>query len=166
MTKEEFCKDMTNDNNHRLLLWKALEASKGDVVEFGSGWGSTSYLREYCKQNKRKFYSYDNGEEWAKKHGSTFTSNWDDVNHTGAVILIDHAPGERRHIDIAHLKDKFDYIVIHDSEPVGAGDYQYENIWHLFKNRVDVKTIGAWASCVSNLPLDWQGETYKEYIIS
>lgn len=152
MIRNSFLKEISGDNNHRLLLWYALRATKGNVVEFGSGWGSTQYLRKYCLDENRTFESYDNGKDWAEKHGSTYVpnNNWDSINPEGGVILIDHAPGERRFIDIERLKDKFDIMVIHDSEPIGAGDYKYENIWHLFKYRVDVKTDGAWATAVSN----------------
>ena len=36
MKKEEFLKGCANWDNHRFLLWPALEATKGLVVEFGS----------------------------------------------------------------------------------------------------------------------------------
>jgi len=170
MIRNSFLKEISGDNNHRLLLWYALRATKGNVVEFGSGHGSTKYISKYCKDEKRTFESYDNGEEWAKQHGSTFVpnNNWDTINPEGGVILIDHAPGERRHVDIVRLKDKFDIMVIHDSEPVGAGDYKLEPLWHHFKYRVDVKTEGAWATAVSNtIDLkDFVGKKFGNYEIS
>ena len=170
MKRPEFLKEMSGDNNHRLLLWDAIRATKGKVVEFGSGYGSTPYIRKQCLDAKRTFETYDNGEKWAGKHGSTFVPNndWDSITPKGGVLLVDHAPGERRSIDIARLKDNFDIFVIHDSEPVGAGDYKYETIWHLFKYRVDVKTDGAWATAVSN-KIDvtkWAGKKFGKYIIS
>jgi len=168
MTRDKFLEEMSGDNNHRLLLWEALEETKGQVVEYGAGHGSTKYLKQYCKDNKRKFLTFDNGKEWAKIHGSKFVEDWGVLNPTGSVILIDHAPGERRVVDIELLKDNFEIIVIHDTEPIGAGDYKYETIWHLFKYRVDVKTDGAWATAVSNT-IDvskWAGKEYKEYKIS
>ena len=168
MKRSKFLENMTNDNNHRLLLWNALNSTGGLVVEYGSGYGSTIYLRKYCQDAKREFISYDNGFDWSKIHDSNFTDNWDNINHSGSVILIDHAPGERRWIDIEKYKDSFDIIVIHDSEPIGAGDYKYENIWGLFKYRIDVKSEGAWATAVSN-KIDLSqfiGDTYKQYIIS
>ena len=170
MNRMSFLKEMSGDNNHRLLLWDALKATKGNVVEYGSGWGSTSYLSKYCKDAKRTFLSYDNGKDWAAKHGSTFVPNndWGSINPTGGVVLIDHAPGERRWEDIQKLKDSFEIIVLHDSEPVGAGDYKYEKIWHLFKYRVDVKTEGAWASMVSNTidVTQFKGNSFGKYTIS
>ena len=170
MIRNSFLKEMSGDNNHRLLLWYALRKTKGTVVEFGSGHGSTPYLKKYCEDAKRRFETYDNGEEWAKKIGSTFipNNNWDGVDTKGSVILIDHAPGERRHVDIMRLKDNFDIMVIHDSEPIGAGDYKLEPLWKHFKYRVDVKTDGAWATAVSNtIDLeDFKGKKFSKYIIS
>lgn len=165
MKQEVFLKNLQADNNdnHRVLLWKALEATKGDVVEFGAGWGSTEHLRAYCKHYERDFTSFDNGLEWAKLHNSTYVpnNNWDSVHAWGSVILLDHAPGERRGDDMARLKDKFEIIVVHDSEPVGAGNYGYEKHWHLFKYRADVRTEGAWATAVSNTidVTKWDGFT-------
>jgi len=168
MTRASFLKDINNESNHRLLLWEALKATKGNVVEFGSGHGSTKYLKKYCEDTKRTFESYDNNKEWANKTGSTLIEDWSSIDVKGGIILIDHAPGERRYIDIERLKDKFDIIVIHDSEPVGAGNYMFGKIWHLFKYRVDVKCDGAWATAVSNkIDLEsFKGKKTKDYIIS
>ena len=170
ITKDEFMLELSGDNHHRLLLWEALKETTGKVVEFGSGHGSTKYLRKYCEDNKREFETYDNGKEWAKLHGSTYVPNneWDKVKTKGDVILIDHAPGEQRHIDIINRKDDFTIFVIHDSEPTGAGDYKFERVWGLFKYRVDVKTEGAWATAVSNTVdvTKWKGNKAGNYIIS
>jgi len=170
MKRPEFLKEMSGDNNHRLLLWDAIRETKGKVVEFGSGHGSTPYLRKQCKDAKRTFESYDNGKEWAEKHGSTYVpnNNWDGVKVKGGVALIDHAPGERRHVDIRNRVNDFDIFVIHDSEPIGAGDYKYETIWSLFKYRVDVKTEGAWATAVSNRVdvTKWKDRKFGKYVIS
>ena len=172
MNKTNFLHNLQADNNdnHRLLLWYALKETKGNIVEFGSGWGSTEYLRKYAKDSRREFMSFDNGEEWAKKHDSTFVPNndWGSIDVSGGVILIDHAPGERRYEDIQRLKDEFDIIVMHDSEPTGAGDYRYEKIWHLFKYRADVKTNGAWASMVSNTidVTKFKGNSFEQFAIS
>lgn len=150
MKRAEFLKGIVAENNHRLLLWESIKETKGKVVEFGSGNGSTPYLKKHCASIKRAFESYDNNKEWADKTGATLVKDWANVDVVGSVILIDHAAGERRHVDIERLKDKFEIMVIHDSEPVGAGNYMYEKIWGLFKYRVDVKCDGAWATAVSN----------------
>lgn len=170
MKRNEFLKDITGDNNHRLLLWEALKVTTGDIVEYGSGYGSTQYLRKFAKDSQRNFLSFDNGKEWADIHDSTYIPNndWDSINPRGSIILIDHAPGERRWVDILRLKDNFDIFVIHDSEPIGAGDYKLEKIWGYFKYRVDVKCDGSWASAVSNtIDLEaFKGTKFNKFEIS
>ena len=158
MIKEEFLKDCANWDNHRFCLWPALEATKGNVVEFGIGHGSTPFLHLYCEDAKRTLRSYESNDEWLQKfkeleddnHKLFFVKHWDDVELDEIdVLLIDHAPGERRWEDIKKYKDIAKIIIIHDSEPAATG-YMLNKIWHLFKYRVDYKTEGAWASAVSN----------------
>lgn len=160
MTKEEFLKDVQNWDNHRHLLWDALNATTGDVVEMGMGQGSTPFLHQYCKDSGRKLFSYDSSLEWANKfahyssdsHIIAQVSDWDIVSETHpspAVVLIDHAPGERRYIDVQRFANTAKVLVIHDSEPAATG-YMMDKIWGLFKHRRDHTSPGAWATAVSN----------------
>jgi hypothetical protein len=160
MLKEDFLKDVQNWDNHRHLLWEAMELTTGEVVEMGIGQGSTPFLHQYCKDANRRLFSYENNLEWYNKftdltsdfHTLTWTINWDIVNEKHsrpAVVFIDHAPGERRYIDVGLFANKADIIVIHDSEPAATG-YMMDKIWHLFKYRKDFKSEGAWATMVSN----------------
>ena len=150
MTKEEFLKDINAGCNHRHLLWEALEKTTGKVVEIGSGWGSTPFLKQYCEDNKRDFFSFDNDTSWCEKTGSTYIANWDDLELKDVdVLLIDHSPGERRYIDIEKFANIAKVIVIHDSEPEATG-YMLDKIWHLFPYRIDSKFDNAWATLVSN----------------
>lgn len=148
----KFLKNVQNWDNHRPLLWWALEQTKDldlSILEMGCGEGSTPYLTEYCKKNKKNLISYDYSKEWADKYNAVHVTDWDSINHENySVILIDHSPGERRHIDIEKLKDKCEYMIIHDSEPAAYG-YMLDKIWHLFPYRKNLKTEGAWATIVS-----------------
>jgi hypothetical protein len=158
MTKEEFLKDVANWDNHRHLLWPALEATTGDVVEMGMGQGSTPFLHEYCKANKRKLFSYDNNTAWSSKfdnfqeagHRIANVVDWDDVMQPADVVLIDHAPGERRKIDIARFANVAKIIVCHDTEPAADHGYQMRAVLGTFKYRKEYQTVGAWATVVSN----------------
>lgn len=160
MTKEEFLKDVQNWDNHRYLLWDALEATEGDVIEMGMGQGSTPFLHQYCTDAKRKLYSYENNREWFEKftnyeseyHSLRHVTYWDDVvraHPTPSVVLIDHAPGERRWEDVRNFAYGAKTIVIHDSEPAAIG-YMLDKIWGMFKYRRNHESPGAWASIVSN----------------
>lgn len=150
MTQSDFLSNITIFDNHRTLLWLALENTTGMVGEFGSGHGSTPYLRQYCKDASREFYSYDDNKEWAIETGAMLV-NWDEpeIYRDYSVCLIDHAPGEHRHEALAILKDKVQMLVVHDSEPQATG-YSLDKIWHLFKYIVHCKSDEAWATALSN----------------
>ena len=50
------------------------------------------------------------------------------------VVLIDHSPGEDRHLRLAQWANSKAIIVCHDAQPKpNAGDYRYETVVHLFK---------------------------------
>ena len=147
-----FLKDVENWCNHRPLLYWALKETKGliePVLEMGCGYGSTPYLKQYLRTDKRKLISYDYDKEWADKYEATHVTDWDAIEHEQySVILIDHSPGERRYIDIQKLANKCEYMIIHDTEPSATG-YMYDKIWHLFPYRKNLITDGAWATIVS-----------------
>jgi hypothetical protein len=211
MTKDTFLQGLDNWNNHRLLLWLALEETKNlgalkqDVLELGMGEGSTNQLVQYCEATGRILVSCDSNLEWIEKFarrpespaltgivegwwvrnfpGSSGSwkilyakdNHWDSIPIGGggtswACVLVDHAPGERRWVDILRLKDHAKILVIHDSEPAATG-YMLDKVWPSFKLKVDCHRkdkAGAWASAVSN-SIDvgrWAGQTYGDYVIS
>lgn len=156
MTHEDFLKGIDNQCNHRVLLWEALKLTDGKVVEFGSGHGSTPFLRQFCEETQRPFESYESNAVWAKMTGATLIDEWSDLNVNDVdVLFLDHAPGERRKFDLLKYRDHAKIIVIHDSEPTGGGDYRVRPIFSEFKYMAEVKTSGAWATILSNfIPLD------------
>jgi hypothetical protein len=139
----DFLKDVNNWDNHRPFLFWALEQTKNSqkpIVEFGCGVGSTPYLQDYSKKNSRQLISYDFNLEWASKYDAIHVTDWDSIIHEEySVALIDHSPADRRYKDIAIVKDKCDYIIIHDTEPEATG-YLYNLIWELFPYRRDLET--------------------------
>lgn len=161
------------------LLYKALQETKGDVLEMGMGFGSTPLLNEYCKKKARKLYSFDFNLGWKEKfdhllsdsHQSFLVKDWDCVfnNHADAsLIFIDQSPGERRKIDLELFRNTKGIVVIHDTEPTGAGDYRVRPLFHHYRYVVEVQTEGAWATALSN-EIDitkWIGEKFFDYTIS
>lgn len=161
MTKEEFLLGVSNWSNHRHLLWDALQATNGDVIELGCGDGSTPFLSLYCKARGRMLYSYEGNLDWwglmqtynGEGHRVIFAKDWDQVsvNHPNpSVVLIDHSPGERRKIDIARFANQAQIIVAHDTEPAADHGYQMRDVLKTFKYMRDFKSEGAWASIASN----------------
>lgn len=172
MTREQFLEGVNNDTDHRILLWEAmrLTAPGGKVVEFGSGHGSTPFLKEHCKVAGFDFESYDHNPGWAEATGATLIKDarWELLNIEADVLFIDHAPGERRKFDIEKYAQIAKIIVIHDTEPPADHGYQCRQHFKKFKYCVEVKTNGAWATMCSNF-IDLSsciGVTWKDYTIS
>ena len=173
MTKEEFVQYDNNWNSHRPLLWEALcELLKQEppmnpyVFEFGIGHGSTPFLADFCNNNVLYLLSFENNKEWFSKfdpladdHTIHFVHDWDScdfmVDDNGGLIevgllFIDHAPGERRKVDIAKWANHAKIIVAHDTEPAADHGYQMRAELKKFKYMLDYETNGAWATAVSN----------------
>lgn len=155
---EIFQPKMGNFDSHAPLLLKALKLTAGSelpVIEFGMGEGSTPRLAKYLNEKEgenRVLLSFENNEDYWERykpenkiHQSILVSEWDDVyvffQGQASVVFIDHAPGERRIIDIEKIAERCEYLVIHDTETDGAGDYGYEKIWHLF-DIIDTYRVG------------------------
>lgn len=147
-----------NWDNHRPMLLLALELTTGQVIEFGSGSGSTDMLKNYCKEVNRRLRSFDNNQQYSAKYHSYYVMDWDgemaskEIYQQCGLAFIDHAPGEHRKVAVAKMAGKADIIVIHDTEEGGAGNYGFESIWHLFKYRLNYNKNGggAGATAVSN----------------
>lgn len=146
----KFLQDIENWNNHRPLLWLALQSTKGSVLELGMGDGSTPYLHNYCKDNGRVLVSFDNDIKYSFdnlksiEHYIEVLKDWNDMPEEigrtkWAVALIDHAPAEQRHKDVERLKDVVDIFVVHDAEHEGFDYdvYYISRISNLFKFRKD-----------------------------
>lgn len=145
----------SNWDTHLPLIWMGLNLSEGLVIEMGSGYSSTFLIRDYCNDNCRGFLSFDSNPEWVAKTGSIFVHDWDQYTEwqkSCGLLFIDHAPGEHRWKAIAAMADKADIIVFHDSEIGGAGNYQYDKIYPLFKYQLHYNRHGGGAGCsmVSN----------------
>lgn len=162
MTQEQFVGVVENWDNHRVFLFKALEALHGKkdlkVIELGMGKGSTQQLHSWCYDNYAYLESYDYSEEWANQyrdldglyHLIRHVTDWDIVDLKCDVLLIDHSPGERRRIDIARAANIAKIIVVHDTEPSADHGYQMRDALKTFKYLKDYETPGAWTTVVSN----------------
>ncbi len=150
-----FLENISNWNNHRPLLWLALENTKGDVLEIGMGDGSTPYLNDYCKRTGRSLYSYESNDLYFDKykylqssfHKIDIIRDWNlfhFLKEPLGVALIDHAPPERRHIDAIALKDNAEIVIVHDAEHEGmyCDVYYIKRITDNFKYRLDLTIPG------------------------
>ena len=149
-----------NWGSHIPILVKVMNLSQGPVLELGMGLFSTPLLHWLCLEQKRQMVSYDNSLEWVKMNKTfespihrilyTQTADWESAGadrHWG-LALVDHHPGIRRGIDAIRLKDKADYVVVHDSDLLT--EYGYENIYQHFKYSYDWKRRKPWTTVLSN----------------
>jgi hypothetical protein len=148
-----------NTASHIFVLVRAFEQSEGDVLELGTGHYSTPMLNWMGLVTDRKIYSYDTVEEWAKlaiknysgvNHEIHFEPDLDKINLTDrhwGLVLIDHAPDERRIVDTLRLKDHADFLVLHDSKPKYN---HYPDIDKHFKYIYTDKRSRSWTTVVSN----------------
>lgn len=174
--KTKFCAS-GGDLCYYPLLFIGLEETKGRVLEFGMGHGSTPLLNDYCTAKKRMLHSFDYNEGWRVKfdnilnefHKSFLVTDWGKVYENEAeLIFIDQSPGEERKETIKAYQNTKGILVIHDTEPIGAGNYQVRPLFDLFKYKIEVQTEGAWATALSN-DIDitkWVGEKFGDYTIS
>lgn len=136
---------------HLACLIKAMEKTTGDVLELGTGLFSTPYLHYQCIVSNRKLYSYENYMRWIKffteyeypcdNHKLIYVEKYADapIDKEWDVVLIDQTPDSSRAEEIIRLKDKAKYIVIHDSNPENYEVTHYDEVFPLFKYRIDWK---------------------------
>lgn len=148
--------------SHYPILIKALSLSEGPALEMGSGPFSTPLMHWLCLEGNRKLISYENNHRWFDKlkrfetalHNTIHIKDWDEVDisktHWG-VAFIDHAPNERRKIDIKKLANCADYIVIHDSGDYQDEHYLYSEIYPLFKYKYDYTREKPFTTVLSNV---------------
>ena len=152
--------------SHIPVLMAAASHTKGAVIELGCGDYSTPALHLVCKG--RMLVSAEEDSGWLSRfcdladdtHKLFYVenNNWEGfapIDWTWDVAFVDHAPVGRRKVDIARLRDKTRFVVIHDTE---CPAYEYEPVLATFRYRVDYKRGGPWTSVVSNLePISFLG---------
>jgi hypothetical protein len=122
------------------------------------GEGSTHALHAIAEMCDRIVRSYDHNLEWVSRYQSlqspnhqiTCVATWDDCpieSGEWGVAFVDHAPAERRRVDIRRLAHRAQVIVIHDTEsPI----YGYEDVLKSFAHRLDCRALTPWTTLVSN----------------
>jgi len=147
-------------STHMPMLIKCVQMSDGPVLEIGSGLFSTPLLHWLCYEKGRKLITYENNLDYfsfaksfqSRNHRIRFIKDWDEIDTEAkmhwSVVLIDHTPEERRKIDAIRLKEKADYIIIHDTDC--ESKYGFDEVWPHFKYRYDWRGCRPWTTVVSN----------------
>ena len=134
---------------HLVPLIAAVMATDGIVIEFGVGDFSTPVLHEIFGWDynwedsefiNRKLISYESDEKWlnnfidlkSDRHEFILIDNWDSIEVLPcSVLLVDHAPSERRIVDIDRFKDHAEILVVHDTDKMKY--YGYDKVFGDFK---------------------------------
>lgn len=141
---------------HLPALAAAVSASTGAVLELGAGNCSTPVLHAMCAAKFRTLLTVDSDQTWLGRFQSLECS-WHTLRHQPdwniadltetfwSVVLIDHAPEEQRHVDLARFSDCAFYLVVHDTNFVN-----YEAALSRFQYRTDYKRLSPHTAVVSN----------------
>lgn len=149
--------------SHLPVLMKLVYETTGDVLELGMGLYSTPFLHWACYPN-RTLFSYESDRECYElnkqyknglQHQVFYVENWNDAfidrgsSHIWDVALVDHAPSQRRVVEIERLKDSAKYIVVHDTQR-NKRFCNFESIYPLFKYRYDYTKAVPYTTVLSN----------------
>jgi hypothetical protein len=147
--------------SHLPLLMYLVERTQGPIVELGMGMNSSLYLHWACALARRPLVSYEDNPHYRKWQGHFATDwhqvhlveNWDqpELERDWTIALVDHDPSERRITDIRRLAPYSQYLVIHDTEGRRKAFYHYEQIWPLFRWKLDLHDYRPKTSVVSNV---------------
>jgi predicted O-methyltransferase YrrM len=149
-----------SDGSHLPILIKLVLMTDGPILELGTGFFSTPALHWLCAEKKRKLVSYDSSEKYievAKNYLADFhevhlVNDWSkiDISQHWSVVLVDHAPGEQRKLEMARVANNADYVVVHDTEPRNDKYYHYSEVASLYKYRYNYDKLYPNTSVFSN----------------
>ena len=142
-------------SSHMAVLAKYVLATDGTVLELGSGFFSTPLLHWLCVDMNRSLITYESNEEWfnqAKRFQNRLhiirLTDWNlDIKGHYSVAFIDQSTRNRVPTAL-YLKDKVDYVIIHDSD--SEHPYHYERLWPHFKYRYDYPKAKPMTTVLSN----------------
>lgn len=132
--------------SHLPVLIKCMAITSGPALEMGMGMNSSIVMHWMCADKGRELVSYEDNLDFNQFplkasrmacawHRVLFVKSWDEaeIERPWDVALIDHAPAERRIVDIRRLANWAKYIVVHDAEGRAGRFFHYEQIFPLFK---------------------------------
>lgn len=153
-------------STHFPLLIKCVLATDGPILEMGTGFFSTPLLHWLASERQRLLISYDDNYDFYtmarrfqnRYHRIRLIEDWNklDIGGHWSVALIDQSRKSRAPMAI-YLKDKVDYVVIHDTN--ASQYYHYERIWPHYKYKYDYTKQNPNTTVVSNFKdLKWLEE--------
>lgn len=143
---------------HLPLLSLAIGATTGPVLEIGCGMYSTFMLHGVCLN--RRLVSLETDAAWFRRfaalrsanHELHLGKNYEDFDSLirgtkWDVVLIDHAPAERRIVDAVKVTDA-KVVIFHDTN--WEETYRFSKVFPLFKRLRTDQGLYPWTSVASN----------------
>ena len=131
----------TGTCSHLAYLIEWVQKSKGPVLEFGIGFGSTPTLHEMCFG--RPLVSYENNPNYyegfryfrSDTHELNFLEDMSKANleRPWGLAFVDCSPTRYRREAILRLKPWADYILVHDTEPRADRHFKVIELFPTFK---------------------------------
>lgn len=141
---------------HQPILEQAIKYSSGNILECGSGEGSTLFIKELIKNSDRKLITLESHPEYFNKYKSYeddhheihfINTGNDNVDSTGEkwinyienniktdfdVVFLDQSPWISRTYCLNYFKNKAKFIIIHDVDY-----YSMNNIFGTIINKYE-----------------------------
>jgi len=117
---------------HQPVLHTLLSKTTGSILELGCGEGSTELIHKFSEKYNRKVVSIESNKEWSQPYIEKYTTNnhkfiivdhsidsWNTIinnmsNDNWDLVFIDQGIWESRAYSFKKLKDKVNYIILHD----------------------------------------------------
>lgn len=116
---------------HQEFLENIIKKTNGNILEIGSGHGSTPFILELIKDSNRKLVSLETNPDWYKnmsdRYPTTDNHIWEHAENYNilfekylyekwSIVFIDSEPWESRADAIRFFYNKTEYILIHDAD--------------------------------------------------
>ena len=123
------CIDTDPYATHQKFLAHYIMKTTGDIIEFGTGHGSTGFILDLIKDTTRRLISVENNKTWfddmnklypeSSQHTYVFADDWQSTissfnPQNYSIVFIDQAPWEARKMTLDHFKNESEYVIVHD----------------------------------------------------
>ena len=132
-------------------------ARPGPVLEIGTGHCSAPMLAEMCKAMGREWHVLDHDSTWVHNvldlgpdwhaAGEKFVS----AGGQWAVAFIDSSPPLDRNELVCSLRDKCEFLVVHDTDNQGGDLAELLEYFKTFPHRYDYTRMRPWTTVVSDV---------------
>lgn len=124
---------------HQPVLMEVFRRTSGPVLELGCGHFSTTLLHQLCEPSRRPLMTVESDASWLQPFHKKYHRDWHTFVHAvdweaalnhpmildtpWSVVFVDQNPIEARAMSVNLLKNKAEFLVLHDSEYYAKNKY-------------------------------------------